>query len=103
MQMDQSAFNFDGTEPAINPAAAATERTLEAGTLNAIVYGILTDGRWWMPWEISEIILRAHRTRVSDSSITARLRDLRKDKFGKHTIELRKRPGSCAYEYRLVK
>ena len=73
------------------------------GTLNAFVLDILSRGNWIMPWEICDAILHEHHIRVSDSSITARLRDLRKDKFGKHTIELRRREGSRAYEYRLAK
>lgn len=73
------------------------------GTLNAMVLAIVSDGEWLMPWEICERILAAHHLRISDSTVTARLRDLRKTRFGNHTIELRRRVGSRAYEYRLAR
>jgi hypothetical protein len=73
------------------------------GTLNAYVLQILSDGQWIMPREICDKLRYSWQLRASDSSVTARLRDLRKDQFGGHTIELRKRAGSRAYEYRLVK
>jgi hypothetical protein len=73
------------------------------GTLNAIVQEILSDGRWYMPYELCAIILAKHQLRISDSSLTARLRDGRKAKYGSHVIEKRKRVGSKAYEYRLIK
>jgi hypothetical protein len=71
------------------------------GTLNAIVLKIMSDGRWRMPHEIRDIILRTHRVMIADA--TPRLRDLRKSKYGSHTVEKRIRAGSRAYEYRLVR
>jgi hypothetical protein len=85
----QTSFDFTAQLPTI-------------GTLNALVLEILSGGSWVMPWEICEKLWRDHHLRVSDSSITARLRDLRKDRFGRHTVELRKREGSRAFEYRLA-
>jgi hypothetical protein len=85
----QLAFDLSADAPSI-------------GTLNATVLAILKNGDWYMPWEICERIWAIHRVHVSDSSITARLRDLRKDKYGKHVIALRRREGSQAYEYRLA-
>jgi hypothetical protein len=97
----QTAFPFAIEAGAtVKAPAAANEPTI--GTLNARVLAIISDGQWVMPWEICERLRRAGCF-VSDSSVTARLRDLRKDEFGKHAIELRKREGSRAYEYRLVK
>lgn len=72
------------------------------GTLNAIVLRIMADGKYRMPWEICDIILRDYHVRISDSSCTARLRELRAAKYGSHTIEKRIREGSRAYEYRLA-
>ena len=75
-------------------------------TLNAWVLDLLQNGRgwyeWWMPHELCEAICRRHSTMVSDSSVTARIRDLRKPRYGAHVIEKRIREGSRAYEYRLV-
>ena len=89
MEIEQPSLNFNAG-PTI-------------GTLNATVLAILSDGNWYMPYEICERILRQEHTRISDSSSSARLRDLRKAKYGSHVIEKRIRQGSRAYEYRLVK
>ena len=89
--MTQTDFDFDPKGPT-------------TGTLNAWVLLLLRcGGRWWMPQELCRAILRTHKVMVSDSSITARLRDLRKPRYGSHVIEKRIRAGSRAYEYRLVK
>jgi len=78
------------------------KETLSILTLNGMVYGILRQsGDWWAPWELCNAILSRHGVKVSDSSITARLRDLRKPRYGGHMIEKRRREGSKAFEYRL--
>jgi hypothetical protein len=75
----------------------------KVGTLNSIVLGIISDGRWRTPWELCDIILRDHKVRVSDSSLTARLRDLKKAKYGAYDVVKQPRAGSRAYEYRIAK
>jgi hypothetical protein len=87
------------TQPSLFDERAAPT----VGTLNAIVLEIISDGRWRMPYELCDIILRTHKVRISDSSVTARLRDGRKAKFGSHNVEKRIREGSRAYEYRIVR
>jgi len=72
------------------------------GTLTSIVLRIMDDGKWRMPWELCDIILRDYGVRISDSSCTARLRELRAVKYGNHAVEKRIREGSRAYEYRLI-
>lgn len=84
-------------------ASLFEERATPAvGTLNAIVLGIMADGKWRMPFELCDIILRTHKVRISDSSCTARIRELRRGKYGNHTVDKRIRAGSRAYEYRLA-
>lgn len=73
------------------------------GTLNAWVLSLLATGRWYAPWELCREIQLRHLTLVSDSSVTARIRDLRKSRYGSHVIEKRIRANSRAYEYHLVK
>ena len=55
----------------------------------------MADGNWWSLWELSE------RTGGSEASVSARLRDLRKKKFGGHTVE-RRYVGRGLWEYRLT-
>ena len=80
------------------------EKTAEAApkNLTSIVLKIMSDEKWRYPWEVCGIILQDYKVRVSDSSCTARLRELRSTKHGGHTVEKRKGGESNAYEYRVV-
>ncbi len=62
------------------------------------VYSVVRDGRWHTLRELSE------ECGGSEASVSARLRDLRKVRFGEHTVE-RRRIGdakSGLFEYRLL-
>lgn len=74
-------------------------------TLNGRVLRFLRirNSGWWTPAELISKYLTEYGVMVSDSSITARIRDLRKPRYGAHVIEKRRREGSNAYEYRLKK
>jgi hypothetical protein len=65
------------------------------------VYDLMKDGQWRTLDEIQVATGGAHST----PSISARLRDLRKERFGGFTVERRRRgdPGSGLFEYRLVR
>lgn len=62
------------------------------------VKALMIDGHWRTLGEISQI------TNGSEASISARLRDLRKERFGSYTIERRRRgdPSDGLFEYRLI-
>lgn len=62
---------------------------------HARVFALMKDGRWR---SLSAI---AAATKDPEASISARLRDFRKDRFGAHGIE-RRRVGEGLHEYRLV-
>ncbi len=59
------------------------------------IYAIMKDQCWHTLGELAEA------TGEPEPSISARLRDLRKDRFGKHTIE-RRYKGNGLHEYRLA-
>ncbi len=61
----------------------------------AAVKGLMDDGMWRPLWVISVV------TGASEASVSARLRDLRKPKFGAHTVE-RRRVEDGLWEYRVV-
>ena len=86
----QATLNFDLAEPDVT-------------SLVDMVRVLLSSGQWMAPWEICDEIWRTRQVRVSDSSITARLRDLRKPEYGGHSIGIRKRHGTKYYEYRIEK
>lgn len=76
--------------------AALDKVRLNAQTLR--VYEAMRDGRWRTLVEIAAI------TGDPQASVSARLRDLRKEKFGSHPVERRRRgpPKSGIFEYRVV-
>lgn len=61
------------------------------------VYEAMKSGSWMSVAEIHAI------TGDPENSIQSQIRNLRKEKFGGHKTETRRRGGSSLYEYRLVK
>ena len=62
------------------------------------VRALMLDGRWRTLAEIAD------KTGGSEAAVSARLRDFRKDKFGGHAVDRRRR-GQAArglHEYRLI-
>ena len=80
---------FDGTtfDPALDGPRLVRQL--------AYVFAFMSDGTWRTLREIEEA------TGFPQASISARLRDLRKPKYGAHAIERRRR-GVGLHEYRLV-
>lgn len=73
------------------------DRTEDFARLNAQhlrVYAVMQDGRWHTLKAIAD------RTGDPESSISARLRDFRKDRFGGHRLDRQRRSGGL-WEYRL--
>lgn len=60
---------------------------------------LLKRGHWYTAEEIAGYLMISCRRTVSGSACTARTRELRLPKFGKHTVSCRPRKGSTAYEY----
>lgn len=60
-----------------------------------LVHGVMADGQWHTLQGLAEGL------RYPEASVSARIRDLRKAKFGGHTVE-RRYMGSGLWEYRLV-
>lgn len=61
-----------------------------------LVWNIMSDGRWRTLYEIQQA------TRATLPAISARLRDLRKERFGSYTVERRQRGALRGlYEYRV--
>jgi hypothetical protein len=59
------------------------------------VFYVMSDGRWRTPRQIEGA------TGYPWASISARLRDMRKPRFGAHTVK-RRYVGEGLYEYRLI-
>ena len=91
----QSSLNFDG--PTFVPGFDA-ERL--KGQMRR-VFDLMKDGQWRTLREISSF----HDCHDSEAAISARLRDLRKIRFGGFMVDRRRRgdPGSGLFEYRVTK
>jgi hypothetical protein len=69
-----------------------------------VVFDITRDGAWRTLDEIQEMIVLSGGDYYPLQSISARLRDFRKARFGRHTVERRRRgdPRRGLFEYRLI-
>jgi hypothetical protein len=84
------APHFDGPELTVEDEARLARQQQAVGTFMA-------DHGWHTLHEISD------RTGAPEASVSARLRDLRKPRFGEHVIEKRRVEGHPGlWEYRLV-
>lgn len=87
----QTTFDFDGKtyDPALDGA--------RLNTLLGKVYAVMSDGKWRTLREIQSL------TGGTEASVSARLRDLRKPRFGRHTVERRRRgePSDGIWEYQV--
>ena len=63
---------------------------------NLKVYMLMRDERW------RRLSLIAYHTHSPEASVSARLRDLRKDKFGGHTVNRRRVTSTGLWEYQLI-
>ncbi|KKM93303.1 hypothetical protein LCGC14_1209780 [marine sediment metagenome] len=74
------------------------------GQLKA-VYKILSTGPWYTLQDIRTLVFTYSKGKMiaSEASVSARLRDLRKEKFGGHTVNKRHRgdPKRGLWEYQL--
>ena len=59
------------------------------------VFAVMSDGHWHSLREIAD------KAKGSEASVSARLRDLRKEKFGSYEVERRRLDGGL-FQYRLV-
>ena len=69
------------------------------------VFRVMRDGKWrsLARIQLECIAFRTKPGRDSEAAISARLRDLRKPKFGGHTVKRRRVPGENGlHEYQLV-
>ena len=91
--MNQLAFTLDGPRDGKTFAKAKDEKRLNKQA--RAVWNLMRDGIWRTLAEIS------NATREPEASISARLRDFRKPKFGGHQVWRRRRTEG-AWEYRLI-
>lgn len=62
---------------------------------------VMADGQWRTLKQIADIVHLLTGKKATEASVSARLRDLRKVKFGSYTVE-RKSAGDGLFLYRVV-
>lgn len=72
-----------------------------ANKTRSILLAYLSAGEWFTPFELSQKLRFVGDICISDSNLTARLREMRRPEFGGHNIVSRPRAGSTAWEYKL--
>lgn len=105
-------FGAPATLPAPEPTRVATPETssFNGSTIDPVldevrlseqlraVVAIMRDGQWRTLAEIAELV------NAPEASVSARLRDLRKPRFGAWTVErMRVADGNGLHQYRVVK
>jgi hypothetical protein len=71
-------------------------------TTTQLVREHMSRGEWVTPYSVQSSIRVKYGRQVSDSAITARIRELRRPEYGGHTVESRPVGGdSKAHEYRM--
>jgi hypothetical protein len=90
----QREISFDG--PDVNP-----QDTLRLSNQLAAVLSIMQDHHWRTLEEIQSELLKL-RIAATTQGVSARLRDLRKPRFGSHEVDRRRRT-QAVWEYRLVR
>lgn len=88
MTAQPSLFDGETYDPALDEDRLATAL--------GRVYQVLSDGTWYT---IAQV---AHLAQCSEAGASARMRDLRKWRFGHHIIE-RQRVSGGLWRYRMVK
>jgi hypothetical protein len=95
------SFSFDGDT--YEPSADFARLSFQL----AAVLEIMLDGEWWTLSGIHKIITEKMGRKASEAGISARIRDLRKEKFHeelgvKLDVERERVDGTGLYQYRLV-
>ena len=66
------------------------------------VYAVMKDGKAITLWSLRCLIADKFNAYHSETAISARIRDLRKPRYGAHNVETKRR-SKGVYEYRLIK
>ena len=77
-------------------------KTKQAIPTREIVWRILKRGGWITSYELAGTIWRDYGIWMTDSSATARIRDLRKVRYGNYTIKCRPAKEGKSWQYKLM-
>lgn len=71
----------------------------DSANIREVIRDLLSRGHPYTTYEAAGFIEISIGRRISESAISARIRDLRKSQFGGYTVNSRPRSGCTAWEY----
>lgn len=99
--MKQTTMDFNKPFDGSNIIPELDQKRLSRKLLD--IYNVMKDSVWRTPDELTDI-LKMKDKRVNASSTSANLRNLRKKRFGFHTVEKQRKgdQSSGLWEYKLI-
>ncbi len=97
--MNTACIEFETAVPNRRYDGATLDHAIDHAPLrrqHSLVHALMKDGKWRTLTEIAALTLEP------EASISARLRDFRKPKFGGHLVERRRVQDLRTWEYRLT-
>ena len=98
--MNQIAIDFNAAVPAARYDGQTIDDGIDHGRLSrqhALVFAAMRAGAWMTLRQVAQL------TGAPEASVSARLRDFRKPKFGGHKVERRRAQAEAGtHEYRLI-
>lgn len=71
-------------------------------SLVGIVRQVMAEHEWLTLYQMQKLVERKCGEWHSDATISARVRDLRKERYGGYMVQRRKKEGTGSFEYRLM-
>jgi hypothetical protein len=74
---------------------------IDSPKIREVIRDLLSRGNAYSTYEVAGFLEITIGRRISESAVSARIRDLRKPQFGGYTVKSRPRQGCTAWEYRI--
>lgn len=74
---------------------------IDSPKIREVIRDLLSRGHAYSTYEVAGYLEITIGRRISESAVSARIRDLRKPKYGGYTVISKPRQGCTAWEYRV--
>jgi hypothetical protein len=74
----------------------------DSANIREVIRELLSRGYAYSTYEVSGFLEITIGRRISESAVSARIRDLRKPQFGGYNVISHPRPGCSAWEYQIL-
>lgn len=101
-QQQENLFDWTPTPRFDGPDISEPDAIRMGRQLDAVYRTLLRHRDSWLTFvEIQHELLKRYAIFASETSVSARLRDLRKQRYGSHVVSCRRRNGGAQREYQL--